>query len=141
MPVHTCALCSCECCSCCPCPCPTTSSYPSPETSPSSHIYSTIPTIQFLGTKGKQKPPKQSSASFGTALLSLRTSLSTLLPQARTVPVCSHNSILGFSSLQLTRWVHPAKIPLVLFISLITPASDRWGCQLKGGGQDGRAAF
>lgn len=40
------------------------------------------PLFSFRGTKGRQKSPKQSSASFGTALLSLHPSLSTLLPQA-----------------------------------------------------------
>lgn len=38
--------------------------------------------IFFRGTKGKQKSLKQSSASFGTALLSLHPSFTTLLHQA-----------------------------------------------------------
>lgn len=62
-------------------------------------------------------------------------------PRPRTVPVCSHNSILGFSRPPADPVRSSCKNTAVLFISLVTLLLTGGAGSSKGEGSNGRAAF
>lgn len=118
-PVYICTLCSFEWCSHCPCPCLITFPYPPLKQAYTFHQQSPLFIFQ-----GHQREIEVSSTKFGIPWDCPAFPSPILHHPPPPSPVqCLFAATTWYwvtTGLQLTQWVHPVKIPLVLFVSLIT---------------------